>query len=297
MKAIPKIGINIVPVPIQLLTRFARLAEELGFESLWSGEHVCLPNSEDWWKLYPSVVAAGERGHSRLVPFTPHTQFLDPMVVLASIAAVTSRVRLGIGIYLLALREAVLVGRTIASLDQLSGGRLDLGVGLGWTPDEYSFTGNDWNKRGRKMDETILALRALFEQKSPEFHGEFYDFPPIGFEPKPVQKPLPIHVGGFGAAAERRAAKLGNGWYGAASHIPAVRELLAENGRADDPFTFGMIDPREMIARPELDNLAAQGVDRVVVTIWSDRDVARGGESQDAPLFALEQYAKRIGLA
>lgn len=183
MVAIPKIGVNIVPVPTPVLTRFARMAEELGFESLWSGEHVCLPQSADWWKLYPSVVAAGDRGHAGMVPFKPHTQFLGPLTVLSHLAAVTTKIRLGVGIYLLALREAVLVGRTIASLDQLSGGRLDLGVGLGWTPDEYQFTGNDWSKRGRKMDETILALRALFEQAAPEFHGEFYDSRRSGSSP------------------------------------------------------------------------------------------------------------------
>ena len=99
------------------------------------------------------------------------------MTVLAHIAGATSSIRLGIGIYLLALRNPVLVGRTIASLDVLSNGRLDMAVGLGWTPDEYSFTNNVWDTRGRRTNEMIRCLRTLFEDDEPEFHGEFFDFP------------------------------------------------------------------------------------------------------------------------
>lgn len=298
MGSLPKVGINIVPVPSHLLVRFAVLAEELGFESLWSGEHICLPTQGDWWKLYPSVIAAGARGedmHPGLVPFTPHTEFHEPLVILSHLAAVTKRVRLGVGIFMLALRDAVLVGRSLASLDVFSGGRIDLGVGLGWSPEEYRFTGNDWAARGRKLDETILALRALFEQDDPEFHGEFYDFDRIGFRPKPVQKPFPIHVGGFSKAAERRAARLGNGWYGGPAHIPSIRAQLAENGRQDEPFTFGMIEPRGMIERDDLLRLAEQGMDRVVTTVWPQGYTS--GADDEQPLRELEAYAKRIGLA
>ncbi|WP_374282978.1 TIGR03619 family F420-dependent LLM class oxidoreductase [Novosphingobium sp.] len=298
MASLPKVGLNVVPVPSSLLVRFARLAEDMGFESLWSGEHVCLPANEDWWRGYPTVTATAARGEPvdpSLVPFTPHSPFHEPLIVLSHLAAVTSRVRLGVGIYLLALRDAVLVGRALASLDVLSGGRIDLGVGLGWSPEEYAYTGNDWHKRGRKLDETILALRALFEQDEPEFHGEFYDFPKIGFQPKPVQRPFPIHVGGFTPAAERRAARLGNGWYGGPAHIPSVKAQLAEQGRADEPFTFGMIEPRGMIERDELLRLADQGVDRVVTTVWP-QTLEPSADDPDAPLRELEAYARRIGL-
>lgn len=297
MSNLPKVGINIVPVPSHLLVRFAQLAEELGFESLWSGEHICLPVNDDWWKLYPSVIAAKARGeaiHPRLVPFTPHTGFHEPLVVLSHIAAVTKKVRLGVGIFMLALRDAVLVGRSLASLDVLSGGRIDLGVGLGWSPQEYSFTGNEWAKRGRKLDETILALRALFEMEEPEFHGEFYDFPKIGFQPKPLQRPFPIHVGGSSKAAESRAARLGNGWYGGPAHIPSIRAQLQEQGRADEPFTFGMIEARGMIERDDLEKLAQRGMDRVVTTVWPEGYNSSSDDEQ--PLRELEAYAKRIGL-
>lgn len=298
MTTLPKIGLNVVPVPASLLVRFARLAEDLGFESLWSGEHVCLPANDSWWRGYPTVTATAARGEPvdpGLVPFTPHSPFFEPLIVLSHLAAVTTKVRLGVGIYLLALRDAVLVGRALASLDVLSGGRIDLGVGLGWSPEEYAYTGNDWHQRGRKLDETILALRALFEQDEPEFHGKFYDFPKIGFQPKPLQQPFPIHVGGFTPAAEQRAARLGNGWYGGPAHIPAVKARLAEQGRAEDPFTFGMIEPRGMIERDQLLRLAEQGVDRVVTTVWPQTH-APSPDDPDAPLRELEAYARRVGL-
>jgi probable F420-dependent oxidoreductase len=226
-----------------------------------------------------------------MVPFKPDTAFLDPMVVLASIAGSTSRIRLGIGIYLLALRTAVRAGRTIASLDVMSNGRLDLGVGLGWTPYEYAFTEQDWAARGRRMDEMILALRRLFEQDSPEFHGEFFDFPPIGFRPKPVQTPLPIHIGGSSPAAVRRAAALGTGWYGAADFIPAIRDERARLGKADEPFEYSSLSMAGPMAREELEKMAAAGVSRAVAIPWKSRHPV-GLEGIDM----LEDYARQIGL-
>ena len=104
---------------------------------MWSGEHVCLPMTADWWKKFPGADALGDAFTEEMVPFGPDSIFLDPMIALAHLAAATSRVRLGIGIYMLALRDPVLVGRMIASLDVLSNGRLDMAIGLGWNEDEY----------------------------------------------------------------------------------------------------------------------------------------------------------------
>ena len=291
MAAPLKVGVNIVFVKPEAVVRISQAAEQMGYESVWSGEHVALPKHEGWWKDYPSVRAAGEAGHEKMVPFKPDTVFLDPMIVLASIASATSRIRLGIGIYLLALRNPILVGRTIASLDLLSNGRLDLGVGLGWTPDEYSFTENVWGDRARRLDESILCLKALFEQHSPEFHGAFFDFPEIGFQPKPVQTPLPIHVGGSSQAAVRRAAKLGTGWYGAVSYIPAIREELERLGRQNDRFEFSTLSMAGPMAREELEQMAAAGAERAVAIPWKSRHPV-GLEGIDM----LEAYARQIGL-
>ncbi|MGE0387378.1 MAG: TIGR03619 family F420-dependent LLM class oxidoreductase, partial [Gammaproteobacteria bacterium] len=211
------VGVNIVWMKPTLQVRAAQLAEELGFESVWSGEHVALPVEPDWWKQYPLVVALGPSATEETVSFKPRSEFLDPLIVLAAIASATKRVRLGVGIYLLPLRDAVLAARMVASLDVLSGGRLDLAVGLGWSEAEYRFTGNDWKARARKMDETIRAMRACFEMDEPCFKGEFHAFGPMGFEPKPIQRPLPILIGGGAPPAERRAGYLGNGWHGPVS--------------------------------------------------------------------------------
>jgi probable F420-dependent oxidoreductase len=289
-----KLGLNLVWMKPELQVRTAQLAEDLGFEGAWSGEHLALPKGDpDWWRNYPSAVALGDKATEDVVNFRPDSPFLDPLIVLAAIAGATKTIRLGVGIYMLPLRDAVLAARMVASLDVLSGGRLDLGVGLGWSEAEYRFTGNDFSKRGRKMDETIRAMRACFETDSPEFHGEFYDFGPMGFAPKPVQKPLPILVGGGTPAAEKRAAYLGNGWHGSPASIPRVKAHLAAAGRAHEPFQFSSIT-LGAVPRRELEALAAQGVDRAVVTPWVG---ARLGEIGEEGLAQLERYARDIGLA
>ena len=295
-----KVGLNIVWPRSELLVEFAQLAESLGFESVWSGEHVCLPARPDWWELYPTAQmakAAGEHFDEDMVAFKPDSAFLDPMTVLAHIAGATSRIRLGIGIYLLALRDPILVARTIASLDVLSGGRLDMATGLGWTADEYTFTNNQWETRGRRTNEMIRCLRTLFAEEFPEFHGEFFDFPKIGFQPKPVQQPrLPIHIGGATPAAARRAAALGDGWYGSGARNvdDIVRDEVRKDGREhDESFQFSAITLKGPLTRKELDQMAREGLHRVVVTPWPDTKV---GEVGPEGLSQLEAYAKAIGL-
>jgi alkanesulfonate monooxygenase SsuD/methylene tetrahydromethanopterin reductase-like flavin-dependent oxidoreductase (luciferase family) len=140
MTAAIKIGLNLVWVKHECLVEYAQLAEALGFESVWSGEHVAIPARPDWFEGPEQDKHLAGPGRELKMPFHPDSLFLDPMIVLAHLAAATKKVRLGIGIYMLALRDPVLVGRTIASLDVLSGGRLDMAVGLGWLPDEYAFT-------------------------------------------------------------------------------------------------------------------------------------------------------------
>lgn len=286
MPSLPiKIGLNIVWVEPGHIVKFAERAEELGYESVWSGEHVGLPETDDWWENYPAAQAAravGQPFGEDDVSFGPDSVFLDPMVVLAHLAAATTKIRLGIGIYLLALRDPILAGRTIASLDVLSSGRLDLGIGLGWTADEYRFTNNVWETRGRRMDEMLRCLRVLFEGERPEFHGEFFDFPPIGFQPKPIQQPrLPIHVGGGSEAAIRRAVTLGDGWYGMENPalFPILREQLAKAGRETDDFELSMITLGGPLSQKRIDELIGLDVSRVVVTPWPGSKVAEIGRA------------------
>lgn len=287
-----KIGLNIVwPQPTEVVD-FARAAEDLGYESVWSGEHVSLPAKPDWWRMFPLAELMGDAFTEDMVPFSPSSPFLDPMVVLSHVAAATKRVRLGIGIYMLTLRDAVLVARTLASLDVLSGGRLDMATGLGWTADEYRFTGNEWRTRGKRCNELIRALRVLFTEPAPEFHGDFFDFDPIGFEPKPIQTPLPIHIGGGGRPALVRAATLGDGWYGESHVIPEIERLRREAGRDHLPFEYSTV-ALGPVPLDELEKLAEQGVHRVVVTPWPGQRV---GEVGREGLDDVERYAKEIGL-
>jgi len=288
-----RIGLNIVWVETELLVEYAQLAESLGYESLWSGEHICLATRPDWWRAFPGGAALGDAFTEDMVPFTPDSDFPDPLIVLAQLATVTERVRLGVGIYMLALRDPVLVGKTLATLDVISGGRIDLAVGLGWTPDEYTWTGNEWKQRGRRMNEIIRALRVLFEQEHPEFHGDFFDFGPMGFQPKPVQRPMPIHIGGGAGPAVRRAGRLGDGWYGNPADIPAIKKELESAGRADAPFEFSTITLSGPVPLTTLESMADIGVDRVVVTPWATNKVGTVGREG---LAIVEQYAHEIGL-
>jgi probable F420-dependent oxidoreductase len=292
MAAPLKIGLNITWVKPEAQVECAQLAEQLGFDAVWSGEHICLDKSPGWWRNYPSVVAKGAAGSENDVSFGPDSDFLDPLIALTAFAVATKKVRLGVGIYMLPLRDAVLAAKMAASVDVLSGGRLDLAVGLGWSEAEYAYTGNDWAKRGRKMDETIRAMRVLFEQETPEFEGEFYKFGPCGFWPKPIQKPLRILIGGGTPPAERRAGRLGDGWHGPVSSIPAIKQHLAEAGRADEPFFWSSITLGPL-ARPELEAMAAQGADQAVVTPWANSKVGSIGREGFAE---MERYAKAIGL-
>lgn len=183
----------------------AEHAEALGFETLWTSDHLVLPVESE--THYPYVPAGTN------VRLDPRHAFLDPMIVLAGLATRTRRIGLGVSVYLAALRHPLVVAKLVASLDQLSGGRVRLGVGAGWIPEEYATLGIPFAERGRWLDDHLACLRALWSQPFPSHAGEHYQVENVGFEPKPMQSPLPILVGGNSAPARRRAARLGNGWH------------------------------------------------------------------------------------
>ena len=136
----------------------------------------------------------------------------------------TRRIGLGVSVYLAALRHPLVVAKQVASLDQLSGGRVLLGVGAGWIPEEYETLGIPFGERGRVLDEHIEAMRTLWRDERPRYAGQHYRFDNLGFEPKPVRRDVPIWVGGNSPAARRRAARLGDGWH--VIDVP-MRELEA----------------------------------------------------------------------
>lgn len=261
-------GISLLRVAPKQWFDVARAAEELGFESVWMSEHLVLPARFD-----PARYPDGR------LPIRTDTPVFDVMVYLAAIAARTRTLRLGTFIYQLGLRHPFVAARAVATLDVVSGGRVELGVGAGWLREEWEAAGVPFAGRGRRLEEALRVCRRLWSEPTIEHRGEFFAFPPVAFEPKPVQGArLPVHVGGESEAALRRAVRSGSGWIGM-HHTPAsaapilarLRELAASLGRRDPLCTTVAAPPG-----PDVDvaGWTASGVDRVLIAPW--------GRSQDA---------------
>ena len=189
---------------------------------------------------------------------------------LAAIAATTKNVRLGTDVYNIGLRHPFVTARAIATLDVLSGGRVEFGIGASWLQEEWDATGLDFATRGRRVDETIEICQRLWSEDVIEHHGEFFDFEPVMFNPKPLQQPQPrLLIGGDGAAAKRRAALLGDAWLPMNHDLPAlpaamaqINEMRAAAGReGTTTLTIGGgID-----GPADVDRYRDAGVDRVIV--------------------------------
>jgi len=270
-----RVGVPLFLLRPERMTEVAVRAEELGFESVWVPEHLVLP---------PTIRSRYPYAADGVPPIRTDAPHLDPLIVLTHVAARTARIRLGTNIYLLPLRHPLATARVAVSLDVLSGGRLTLGVGAGWLEEEFVAAGVDFRTRGARTRECVRALRVLWTAPEPEFHGRFFSFGPVKFEPKPLQKPHPpIVFGGETEAALRRAAALGDGWYGV-GHDPAsagrqrarLQTLLAEAGRAGAPFESTVSHRNGVLARDDLRRYADAGIDRVVVLPWR-----RGQEALD----------------
>lgn len=187
------------------LARYAQTVEEMGYDSLWVSDHIVLPTK----RVTPYVYR--DLGGDMPPPDIP---WLDPMTTLTFLAGVTRRVKLGISVCVLPYRNPVLNAKATASLDVLSGGRLILGVGSGWLPEEAEALGVPFDHRGLRTDEHIQVLKALWTEDEPRFQGRFYRVADLRCEPKPRQQPHPpIWVGGHEPPALKRAGSLGDGWH------------------------------------------------------------------------------------
>jgi probable F420-dependent oxidoreductase len=240
-------------------------ADRLGFESVWLPEHLVFATDLST-ATYPGT---GEPG------IKPATPLFDAPAYLCALAAVTERVRLGTAVYLYGLRHPFVAARAFATLDQISGGRAVVGVGAGWYEGEWIAAGVDFATRGRRLDEAIEVSRRLWSEPAVEHHGEFFDFPEVAFEPKPVQDRLPIIAGGESGAALRRAATLCDGWIsmpqtldGARPQIERLRALRKAAGREGEPFEI-TVHAYELSGPDEIAEWEALGVDRLIVRPWS----------------------------
>lgn len=240
---------------------FAQIAERYGFESIWVVEHVVM--AVDYVSVYPYDPS----GRS---PFTADVPQPDPLIWLSYIAAATQRIRLATGILNLPQRNPLILAKEVASLDRLSGGRLELGIGIGWVREEAAAVGTSFDNRGRRTDEYIEVMRTLWREPVASFKGEFVNFERVVSQPKPVQADgVPIVVGGHSKAAARRAGRLGNGFYPlgvSVAKLAALRDTMAESARqcGRDPSAIAIT----CLGNPDLQSAefyAGVGVDRIVI--------------------------------
>jgi probable F420-dependent oxidoreductase len=234
--------------------RIATLAERLGYDSLWAGEHVVVPSP----RVDPS-------------PMEPEEPILDPLVALAHLAACTERVLLGTGVIILPQRNPLVLAKQLASVDVLSRGRLIFGLGVGYLEPEMSAVGVPMAGRGARSDEYLAAMRSLWEDESPAHAGRHVQFEGVDAHPRPVQRPLPVVVGGHTAAAHRRAARHADGWYGfmvglraMAEQRESLRRAIEQADRGGRPLHISVSPPRRL----DEEVVAAYGelgVDRLIV--------------------------------
>jgi len=248
------------------LVSLAVLAEKLGCHSVWVSEH-----------LFHSAYVAERLGDR---------PYHDPLTILTAAGCATERVRLGTSVLVLPWHEPPRLGKSIATLDHLSRGRVDLGVGVATTRDEFENLGVDFRSRGRRTNEVLGALQALWTQDVPSFQGEFYRYEGLKFSPKPLQKPYPpILVGGTSEAALRRTARFGDGWHTqrltpaqVRETLPRIRALLKEAGRDPERLRVSIalglkfVDTPSDIPATERNTLRGTE-DEVAETIRAYRDV------------------------
>jgi probable F420-dependent oxidoreductase len=239
-------------------------AEERGFDSIWVAEHVVL--FDEYASQYP--YAADGR-----IPVAPGSGILDPFGVLSYLAAVTTKIRLGTGICLVPQRNPVYTAKEVATVDWLSGGRFDLGIGVGWLAEEFEALGVPFERRGSRCRAYIDVMKTLWSDPVSQYSGEFYELVPTRQYPKPVQQPHPpIHFGGESDAALRRVADLGQGWYGFGlqpellqERIGRLEQLLERRDRRREDIEISICPYMTPASTELIEGYVAAGVDRVIL--------------------------------
>jgi probable F420-dependent oxidoreductase len=244
------------------MSTFARHADEVGFESLLAVEHVAVPVG------YESRYPYSDTGR---MPLPEDCELPDPLDLLAWLAARTERLRLGTGILVLPEHHPLQLAKRCATIDRLSGGRLFLGVGVGWMREEVAALGIDPDERGTRTDEAIDALRVIWHEDEPSFAGRHFEFGPVRSHPKPVQPSIPILVGGHSRAAARRAGERGDGFFPLGLTGHALDERWREVGQfaeaaGRDPATIGLTTGGLLGDDTAIEQAADRGHERVVLS-------------------------------
>ncbi|MAI80213.1 MAG: LLM class F420-dependent oxidoreductase [Deltaproteobacteria bacterium] len=262
---------SIQPIPL------ARALEERGLDSLYVTEHTHIPASrKSPWPGGPDLPK--EYWHT-----------LDPFVALGAAAAVTERLRLGTGICLVVERDPIQLAKEVASLDLISNGRVILGVGAGWNREEMENHGARFDKRWAIVREKVLAMKAIWTEDEPEFHGEFVDFDPIWSWPKPVQKGGPkVLVGAQSRFTWNRVAEWGDGWMpigmrgGIEEGMKSLRNVCQESGRDFENLEKAIFAPT-----PELDHC-----EKLIECGFTDLAFSLPSVPEDEALPILDRYAE-----
>jgi probable F420-dependent oxidoreductase len=209
----------------QMISDFGRRAEDIGLESIWMGEHVALFDKNTFG--YPG-------SKDGRIPVPEGGGMLDVTATFGFLAAATERLRLGTGVALVPQRNPLYTAKEICTLDWLSNGRIDFGIGVGWNKEEVEACGYRWEDRGARCDEFLDVMRQLWTEPVVSYAGRWVNFETCRLDPKPVQKPhVPIIVGGYADAALRRAVRFGAGWYGFNRDPASTKEMM---GKIDEAF-------------------------------------------------------------
>jgi probable F420-dependent oxidoreductase len=256
----------------------ALLAEQLGYSSLWTFQRLLYPaqpGAEPWPVVYRSVV--------------------DPLITLAFLAGQTSHIRLGAAIVNAPFYSPIVLAKSLATLDLLSDGRLDAGLGLGWAPEEFQASGASLEGRGKRMDDFLECLQAILRDDPVEYRGDFYEVPRSHVDPKPVQKPWPpILIGANGERALRRAGRLADGWISSSradlqalgASVALVREGAQAAGRDDKSLRFicraslkvrpqrmGLLSGSYTDIAADIEAIAAQGMTELFFDLNFDPEI------------------------
>lgn len=279
-----KIGLIFFPVRPQLMVPIARHADELGFDSLWLGEHL----------LFPVKIASQYPYDTSLGPPLTTTPLFDPLITFAYIAGQTKRIQMGTSVYVAPLRHPIVVAKLVATLDALSGGRFILGAGVGWEKEEFDAIGAPWEHRGSRLEEMIEIMRRLWTEERIAHKGKYYQFEEMGFEPKPARTPVPILMGGETPVALKRAARIGDGWFGVRHTVESATAIIKQLRAlrdSDAPFEI-MMQP--VVAPPTLDDIRRfrdAGVDRLA---FNPKALAGDKKTLQASLDGLSRFAETV---
>ena len=279
----PQTEIGADPVSIR---DYAQAAESLGYDHLLAYDHVlgANPDSRPDWTGYQ------------------HTDmFHEPFVLFSYLAGITQKIEFVSGIIILPQRQTVLVAKQAAALDVLSGGRLRLGIGIGWNPVEYEALGENFHNRGRRSEEQIDVLRQLWTNELVTYEGKWHKITDAGLNPLPIQRPIPVWFGGTSDPVMRRLARIGDGWFPqrfgpdelGRENFEKLRSYIREAGR--DPSEIG-IEPRISVSQGDPDAWAAEASawNNLGATHLSVNTMGAGFSSPQDHIDAVERFKQAV---